>query len=299
MPGICILSIDTELAWGTDAADLPRLSEAFDEEPRITRRLIDVFDAYQIPATWAVVGRLLVQPEPDDRNVRAPERWYYAPYLVDWIGGARVRHEIGTHTFTHVYAHDASTTRDVWMRELEAAARVSEQFGLSMRSIVHPRNQIGYVDTLPDFGIIAYRGVERNWYGNRLGAAHFLDRALGTAATTYDVNTLREGDRLVNLPASQFLVGSNGLRKLIPISSRVRQARLGLDRAVRRGEVYHLWFHPFNLAGDRTFRALEHILRDISARRDRGELAVMTMAQAAEFILESTDVFVPEGGGRR
>jgi hypothetical protein len=299
MPGICILSIDTELAWGTNAEDLPGLSEVFDEEPQIIRRLIDLLDEYQVPATWAVVGELLLPPDRNDRE-RTPERWYRAPYLMEWLSNARVRHEIGTHTFSHVYAHDATTTREVWTRELEAVSQLSEQLGIAMCSIVYPRNQVAYIDTLPDFGIIAYRGVERNWYGNRPGVFHFLDRALGTPAPTYDVSTLREGDRMVNLPASQFLVGSNGMRKLIPVASRIRQARLGLSRAARRGEVYHLWFHPFNLGGDdRVFNALERILREVSLRRDRGELTVMTMAQAAEFILNSTEVSVPGAGGRR
>ncbi|MDR8414590.1 hypothetical protein MTP10_38420 [Nonomuraea sp. 3-1Str] len=292
MPGTCILSVDTELAWGTDAADLPKLAKVFDEEPRIIRRLIGLLDDYRIPATWAVVGRLLLPPDGREPT-RTPQEWYYAPYLLDWIKGARVEHEIGTHTFTHVYAHHASTTREVWLRELEAAARVSERLGLPMRSIVHPRNQIAYVDSLPDFGIIAYRGVERNWYGNRLGALHFLDRALGTPATTYDLSTLRKGERLVDLPASQFLVGSNGPRRMIPVSSRVRQARLGLDRAARRGELYHLWFHPFNLDGDLMFGALERILREVAARRDRGELRVLTMEQAAEHVLRTATVTGP------
>ncbi|MEV0231177.1 polysaccharide deacetylase family protein [Nonomuraea sp. NPDC050786] len=271
-----------ELAWGTNAEDLPALARIFDEEPQVIRRIIDLFDIYRIPATWAVVGRLLLP----NGHGRTPERWYSAPYLLDWLGGARAGHEIGTHTFSHVYAHDRATTREVWKEELRAAAEVSEQFGILMRSIVYPRNQIAYLDLLPSFGIIAYRGLEQNWYGHRLGALHFLDRAAGTPAPTYAPRTLLAGDRLVNLPASQFLIGSNGPRRLIPHSSRIRQARLGLDRAVRRGEIYHLWFHPFNLGGDpRMLDTFERILRHVSLRRDREDLAVMTMAQAADHVL--------------
>ncbi|GAA3201891.1 polysaccharide deacetylase family protein [Nonomuraea roseoviolacea] len=288
MPGICILSIDTELAWGTDDVDLPKYAKALDEEPSTTKRLLALLDEYQVPATWAIVGRLLAPSE--NGEIRTPEKWYYAPYLLDWITGACVDHEIGTHTFSHVYTQDPATTREVWVRELEAAARLGERLGVPVRSIVHPRNQVAYVDTLPEAGIIAYRGVERNWYGNRLGPLHLLDRALGTPATTYDPRTLRVGERLVNLPASQFLVGSNGLRRLIPAASRIRQARLGLDRAARRGEVYHLWFHPFNLDGELMFGAMEGILGEIAARRDRGEIQVMTMVQAAELILRTAQV---------
>ncbi|MBN6053691.1 polysaccharide deacetylase family protein, partial [Nonomuraea sp. RK-328] len=299
MPGICIISLDTELAWGTNQEDLPGLAGVFDEEPRIIARLIELLDRYEVPATWAVVGRLLLEPADEPRLTRTPARWYSAPYLLDWLGRARVRHEIGTHTFTHVHTRDPAVTREVWTAELAAAARLSERLGIPMRSIVFPRNQVAYLDTLPDFGIIAYRGVERNWYGNRLGPLHFLDRALGTPAPTYAPHSLREGERLVNLPASQFLVGGNGPRRLIPVSSRVRQARLGLDRAARREEIYHLWFHPFNLGGDpRMFVAMERILQEIARRRDRGEVTVMTMAQTAERILAAAAVRGPGAGAR-
>ncbi|WP_197048842.1 polysaccharide deacetylase family protein [Streptosporangium roseum] len=299
MPGLCILSIDTELAWGIDAQDLPRYSKVLDDEPIIIRRLIGLLDEHQIPATWALVGQLLMAPEDRREGGRTPERWYYAPRLLEWINNARVRHEVGTHTFSHVCAHDVSTTRELWRQELEAAAQMSMRHGITMRSIVYPRNQVAHTDILSDFGIIAYRGVEQSWYGNHHGVLHFVDRALGVASPTYDLRRLREGDRLVNLPASQFLMGDNGMRKLIPPASRIRQARLALDRATRRGELYHLWFHPFNLGGDgRMFQTLDRILRDISERRDRGEIAVMTMGQTADLVLRGAGESALETEGR-
>ena len=40
-----------------------------------------------------------------------------------------------------------------------------------------------------------------------------------------------------------------GIRKFIPISSHYPKAK-GINRAIKRGEVFHLWFHPFNLASN-------------------------------------------------
>jgi len=286
MAGLFILSLDTEIAWGTDAAHLPRYAACFEAFPDILRRLIALLDTYHVPATWAVVAHLLLTPDDPRALGRKPPDWYHAPYLLDRIQAAHAPHDIGTHTFSHIYATDASTTPEVWKRELDTVAQLHREHGLPLRSLVYPRNQVAYLDTLPAYGIIAYRGIEQNWYGSRRGALHLLDRALGLPPPTYSSAALTVADPLVNLPASQFLMAYDGLRAAIPTASRVRQARLGLDRAVRRNDLYHLWFHPFNLGTSaRMFDALEQILQRVARLRDAGHLRVMTMAGAAEWIL--------------
>src|SRR5690606_8388555 len=127
-------------------------------------------DAYDIPATWAVVAYLLIEPDDPRALPRQPQAWYHAPYLLDTVCSAHAKHEIGTHTFSHVYTDDPAITREVWRRELNTAAQIHRAHGLPMRSIVYPRNLVAYTDTLADYGVVAYRGIEQNWYGNRRGA---------------------------------------------------------------------------------------------------------------------------------
>jgi len=288
MTGTFILSLDTEIAWGTDAPDLPRYTHCFDNYRPIVRRLIDLLDAYEIPATWAVVGHLLL-PEGDSRAKKSlnPPGWYHAPDVIEWIWGAKTRHEIGTHTFSHVYTYEPEITREVWEAELRECVNIHRERGLQIRSLVFPRNQVKYLETLPQFGIIAYRGREQNWYQGlpkRLHRpVHLLDRTIGIQPPTYDLKTLKVNEQLVNLPSSQFLMAYDGIRGRIPTASRVRQARLGIEQAVKRGELYHLWFHPFNLGtSEAMFEALEQILRLVVARREKGELRVETMEGMAD-----------------
>jgi peptidoglycan/xylan/chitin deacetylase (PgdA/CDA1 family) len=286
MTALVILSLDTEIAWGTDARDLPRYAACFDNYRIILTRLIALLNRYEIPATWAVVAHLLLRPDDPRALGRTPAGWYHAPYLLDMLAGARVRHEVGTHTFQHLYADAPGMTREGWAEELDRAAAVHRQHGLPLRSIVFPRNRVAHLDLLADYGVVAYRGLEQNWYGSRRGAFHLLDRALGLPPPVYDLARLREGERLVNLPSSQFLMAYDGIRRRIPTASRVRQARLGLERAARRGHLYHLWFHPFNLGtSEAMFDALEQILRLIAHLRETGRARVMTMTDAADRIL--------------
>ncbi|MBZ0279424.1 MAG: polysaccharide deacetylase family protein [Anaerolineae bacterium] len=296
MTGTFILSLDTEIAWGTDTWKLPRYAHCFDNYRPIVRRLIDLLDAYEIPATWAVVGHLFLKPEsrrslivasPDVSQVN----WYHAPDVIAWIRAAKTHHEIGTHTFSHVYTDDPEITREVWEAELRDCVHIHREHGLKIRSLVYPRNQVKYLDSLPKFGIIAYRGREQNWYQGlpkRIHRpVHLLDRTIGIQPPTYDLKTLKVNDQLVNLPSSQFLMAYDGIRGRIPTTSRVRQARLGIEQAVKRGELYHLWFHPFNLGtSEAMFDALEQILRLVVARREKGGLQVMTMAGAAGEMLK-------------
>jgi peptidoglycan/xylan/chitin deacetylase (PgdA/CDA1 family) len=289
MPGLFILSLDTEIAWGTDAPLLPTYAACFEAYPALLRRLLDLLDAYTIPATWAIVGQLLLAEGTPDADSRQPPHWYHAPYVLDWIRNARTPHEIGTHTYRHIYARHAEVTRAVWDADLMEVAALHQRLGLPLRSIVFPRNQIAYLDSLPQHGIIAYRGIEGNRPQERRGWRHLLQRSLPLPPPTYPLNSLRTTDSLVNLPASQFLLDYKGVRRMIPTASRVREAQIGLQRAAEQEHLYHLWFHPFNLGTHpQMFTALEAILRQAVAYREQGTLQVMTMQQAAAHLLNAT-----------
>jgi len=311
MSGLFILSLDTEIAWGTyGARKLSRTSHCFNVYRDLFPRLIALLDQYEVPATFAVVGHLFLEscnghdeiPQPHYRWMPAPDSyrdprsdvtrapWYYGPDMIARIRAARMPHAVGTHTFTHVIAADPAVTSEMWDAQLQMCARIHARCGLPMRSLVYPQDKVAYVDRLPDYGIVAFRGVERRWYRSlprRLQKAfHVLDRALGWTPATYNPSDLRVGERLVDLPASQFLMAYDGFRRYIPTSARVRQARKGLERAARRGEIFHLWFHPFNLGtSEKMFDALEQILRRVAEMRAEGRIEVMTMGQAADWIL--------------
>ncbi len=312
MPGLFILSLDTEIAWGTyDPKALATHKSSFDNNRTLIRRLLALLDQYSIPATFAVVGHLflercnghpdVLQPHyawaNDPDSARDPcsdlehAPWYYGPDIVAAIREAKSPHEIGTHTFTHVLADDPAVTEAIWRSQLAKSEAIHAEHGLPMRSLVHPQEKVAFTECLPDYGIIAYRGEESKWYGSYprplARICHLLDRSLALPPPTYDLNRLCVNDGLVNLPASQFLMSYDGIRRWIPTASRVRQARVGIDRAIKNERLYHLWFHPFNLgSSDAMFVALERILQEVAQQRDAGRLKVMTMAQAAQWILD-------------
>jgi hypothetical protein len=57
-------------------------------------------------------------------------------------------------------------------------------------------------------------------------------------------------DGLINIPASMMYFPQHGRRRQIPASLRVRRALKGVDSAARERRIFHLWFHPTNLADE-------------------------------------------------
>lgn len=298
-----ILSLDTEIAWGT-YGDLNARAAAFDQFPALLGRLVNLLDIYEVPATWAVVGALVdgvgdvpephysFAPTPDTaRRAGHPAAWFQMPGLLDVIQGMRVPQEIGTHTYTHLLADDAGVSRGLFAAQMAAVAALHERHGLPpVRSLVFPQNRVAHLDVLAEYGIIAYRGGAQDWYRwlprPLQRPAHLLDRTLGTPPPTYAHHDRVRAHGTVNLPASQFLMSYDGPRAHIPTAARVQQAERGLRRATQRGEIYHLWFHPFNLgSSEAMFAALTEILAHVWELRAAGRLRTVTMGDLAAEIL--------------
>jgi hypothetical protein len=71
----------------------------------------------------------------------------------------------------------------------------------------------------------------------------------------------------------------HGFRRHIPMALRVARARKGLDAAAGARRVFHLWFHPTNLADEmeRMFGGLRQIFEHAASLREQGALAIRPM----------------------
>ena len=74
------------------------------------------------------------------------------------------------------------------------------------------------------------------------------------------------------------------MRRFLPIYLRVRRADRGLERAVEENKIFHLWFHPTNLADgiEPMFRGLRQILQHAANLRAEGCLVFRSMGQIAD-----------------
>ena len=315
-PGYFVFSLDTELAWGTfDLGDLERYRDQYMRTREQIRRLLDLLDRYRIPTTWAFVGHLLLDRcERRDgmthEDVLRPRHTWFAEdwHALDpgtdvyrdplWYGSdilkavlaAETRHEIASHTFSHVIVGDAACTREIARSQLLKCRELHERRGLELKSVVFPRNQIGHLDVLRELGIIAYRGPEQSWFQRLrhplIRAGHLLHRALALPAPTYPLANLVDRG-LVNLPASMLLLSLDGPRRLVPLAARRRQAFQALEQAATRGEMMHLWLHPSEATGPGMLEVLGQIFERVRDLTNDGRMVPLTMAALAKKALAS------------
>jgi peptidoglycan/xylan/chitin deacetylase (PgdA/CDA1 family) len=299
-PGVLTISLDTELAWGSfDRGGVERYGDAYRETPSVVERLCELFDAYDVPATWAVVGHLLTDCGGRHEGLPAPlERWlaggpcrtgvdrqlWHRPDLLETIRCCETDQDVGLHGYSHLPAgaHD----RETFDAELGVAVDAARRAGVDPASFVFPRNEVAHVDLLADHGIDVYRDVDARWYerrpvptpGRRL--LRFVDEAASVTPPTVVPSV---EDDVVALPGSQVLRTDQGGWRFTPPGTERRRAIAGLDRAAATGRVFHLWFHPFNVAAapEIALSRLEHVLGHAAELRSEGALDVLSMRQVA------------------
>jgi peptidoglycan/xylan/chitin deacetylase (PgdA/CDA1 family) len=293
-PAIFTLSLDFELIWGTlDKPKWPRfLPLCRVERERVVPALLGLFEKYSLPATWCVVGHLMLEGcdgahgdpvrfgmDPGTNEGRAP--LFYARELVEHIRSCRAPQEIGSHSFSHAIFSECDTATAE--AELSAAVEAARAMGIEPRSFVFPRNSIGHLERLAAHGFTTYRGESPRWYDH--GQCPRLLRRTGhlvdilTVAPPPLVKPRLEANGLWNVPASMLFTPAFGVRKAVPVGWRVARARRGLLEAARRGGVFHLWLHPTDLAArtEAMLGGLERVLRLAAELREQGRLQIVPM----------------------
>jgi hypothetical protein len=314
--GAFVISLDLELLWGTH--DLPIGSEVRRHAAgtrQVVRSLLDLFARYEVPATWATVGHLFLEGAERDgagrahpRHPRPRHHWlrddwfaalpagdaaasphWYAPDLVTQIQEAHPRQEVGSHSFSHVIFGDPGCDAEVARAELTRSVEAARRFGIDLKSLVFPRNQVGHLALLPEAGFEVFRGPETAFYWGLPEKArkvfHMADRLVAT--TPAAVLPYRTPEGPINLPGSMLYLAAFGWRRLIPVQRRVVQAMKGIAQAIERRAVFHLWLHPEGLVDHSRalLRGLETILAEVLRLRRARQLEVMTMYDAAHAYL--------------
>jgi peptidoglycan/xylan/chitin deacetylase (PgdA/CDA1 family) len=301
-----VLSIDTELAWGTRGDAFYRTD--YERTRDVIGRLLALLARYEIPATWAVVGHLFLDSCARDAKgvlhpeIVRPEGWtgkndwflmdpgtsrlhdpiWYGDDVIDLIKSCAYPQEIGSHSFSHFYADACS--RESFASDTAEAVRVSREAEVAPVAYVFPQNRVNHLDVLREQGFTCYRGCDENWY-RRLPkllkkVAHMVDDYFIPTAPAVQPR-LESG--LVNIPGSWFYGHARGWAKYLPVRMRVAKVKAGLRAAMNEKGVFHLWFHPFNLASDPEglLQGLEDIFKYVQELRVAGKLETSSMGQLA------------------
>lgn len=290
--GSVVISLDAELGWGFH--DLPEPPTDRVENAREGwRTMLELCDRFEVPATWAVVGHLMLEtcdgthadhPAPDGWFERERTSWRdredlrFGPDLVRAVLASSVDHELGCHSFSHVLFGRPETSAELARAELRRCQEIAAQWGLTVDSFVYPRNDVGHRAVLAEAGFDAYRGTTPTADGVRGVVGTLTGQSLLVEPRIDDYG-------LVNVPASAFLFGFEGpirtVAEAVWEDPMVATARRGIDQASDGDGVFHMWLHPNNLVDDRDRERMRAILEHVDRRRATTDLTVETMGAVA------------------
>ena len=285
---------------------------------RLMPELLNLFKQYQVTSTFATVGFLfcknkealvsglpsklpgyhIKQLSPYDGYFdkigenEQDDNLHYAHSLIRQI--VAFGHEIATHTFSHYYCLEEGQSPQEFREDLRAAIATAGEMGLTVRSIVFPRNQYSqdYIDVCQELGVRSFRGNERSWmYTPSNGksqhlakrACRLLDSYVNLSGHhVYGYDDIK-GSFPYNIPSSAFLRSYNGKMALFE-QLKINRIKRSMTIAAKEGKVFHLWWHPHNFGThtQQNLASLNNILAHYQHLHERYHFESLTMAGLAD-----------------
>lgn len=293
-----VISLDLELFWGVrDNKTINNYGTNIKNEHLVIPEILNLFEKYDIHATWAIVGFLFcknkseimqfsptIKPSYVESKLNPYNNLYSIgesgdtdPYHYGWDLISLIKQyknqEIATHSFSHYYCLEAGQNLDSFRADIKSAIEVAKRNDISIRSIVFPRNQYSetHLSACLEYGIFVFRGNENHWaYASHNRSSNTKFKRLYRLIDSY-VNL--SGDhiftkpktnymQIMDIPASRFLRPySTSLMLLEPL--KINRIKKSMKAAASSGKTFHLWWHPHNFGKNikQNMSQLEAILR--------------------------------------
>jgi len=324
MSGFFVMWIDVELAWGLvhrKEIDLIKMKRISLKVREILDALFALLEKYEMPVTWSILGHLMLDScnrERANRSFAHPEMpraryswlksdWYrYDPCtdvhqdpawygkdivdrIVEYVNKSKLGHDVGCHSFSHQQFGDPRCTEEVARAEIQRCVEImNAEYGIVPKTFTFPRDYVGHVNLLKEFGFVAFRDVPPKFY-----PCLPLEKTFSNYAKTYlslffqlmsyyflfppHVATLRE-----RIPGVWSLPGClpYGKKQMIPQRFVTFKAVQGIKRAIQKGKFFSMYMHlkDFGEKGQ-FFSNVEKVLSFVKSRREKGELEVRTLME--------------------
>ena len=277
------ISIDLELAWGVwDRINSKYLNNAINLEREIVDKLINIFNTYEIPVTWATVAALIDQKN-KMINIGDKKAWY-APDIIEKIIDTKINHLIASHSYAHPNFKESTETEII--EDFEKAEYFFKSIGLSPNVLVFPRNQVAHLSLLKKFNYKFYRSIDKSWY-KEISKFNLL---IGKIANINDkifpfrsnsVKSIIHSNGLIEIPSSILLISRNGFKFAVTNLNMFYKIKKGIEMAIKNRECFHIWFHPSNFyfKSNKQFDLLKKILIFINEKRTEGLIDVKLLNQ--------------------
>jgi len=312
--GKFVISIDFELGWGGvfNETIFNNNLELYKETRKAIDKIIELFEKYQISATWAFVGHLMLESCTKENNIKHPEiirpnySWFdkdwfhddpcgreeensiwYADDVLKKVMSCKVDQEVASHSFSHIIFGEEGCSKDCAESDIRRSVEVAEYYNIDLSSFVFPCHSEGHKDILKKYGFNIYRSRGVKWHSkirsNKLKrTALIIDKIFAIKPSTGSLEKDKYG--LYYIPGNMCYYRYDGWKNKLTYKSAVKQAIKGIDSAIKRVEIFHFWFHPFEIAKNlsSSLNDLNEILSYAKTKIDEGLLLNKTMKQLAE-----------------
>ncbi len=321
--GIFTISLDFELYWGMrDVISIEGYKAHLEKTPKAIEDMLELFKNYDIHTTWATVGFLfcknikevkenypdkLPKYKDDDinlysyieQNPKLENRYHFAPKSIDLIR-TYPNQEIATHTFSHYYCLEDGQDEETFFEDLKIAKNIATKKGISLNSIVFPRNQYSkkYLLMVKNSGITSYRGNEKGWIYDAVSEdekktptkrlLRLIDSYINISGYhTYKLKHIAK-ETPYNIPASRFLRPYCAKISFLE-SLRLNRIKKAMTYAACNGEIFHLWWHPHNFGIDtkENIAFLASILKHYKMLKREFGMRSLTMDEISNQLFDS------------
>lgn len=318
--GAMVISLDFELYWGLkDKRSLTKYGENILGARDAIPAILELFERYQIHATWATVGLLFAEskseieyfsPNKKPKYINLNLSPYHSINKVGYNEGSDPYHygyslikkinmysgqELATHTFSHYYCLEKGQTQEDFRDDIKSALDIAKKkIGAGLCSLVFPRNQFNqsYLTACQQEGIKTYRGNQKSWlYRARSNSQESIFRRILRLTDAY-LNIsghhlfyidITKKELIMNIPASRFLRPySTKLRLIEPLKT--HRIMAGLKNAAKKKAFFHLWWHPHNFGKNmkQNLQVLEEILKHHKKLRSKYNFNSLNMKEIYE-----------------
>lgn len=289
--------------------------------------MLHAFESQGVHVTWAAVGLLFhenkkellagmpfLKPSLHQKELSAyhyidhvgigasetEDPFHYGLNLVRQIINTP-HQEIGSHTFAHYYACEDGQTAEQFRADLQAAQRAAKKQGLSLKSLVFPRNQVNdaYLKICYEEGFRSIRTNPTDWFWHIESAGKEtlwkrLNRGMDAYFNTGNKKSFAVSDLLVRegeplrIPASR-LMRPYSPSQLFLNRLKVKRIQTEMEEAAKAKEMYHLWWHPHNFGHypQENMEALQQILAHFKYLNNKYGMESYSMAEIADLVLGS------------
>ena len=296
MPGIFSLSIDVELAWGLvhrSKIDLTKVKNISINVREVMDDLFTLFENYEIPITWNILGHLILDrcskdnpktpphsdmPRPNyswlDRDwyrydpctdVSKDPAWYgedIVDKIVQYITASNVPHEIGCHSFSHQQFGDPGCGEKLARAEIiKCLELMKARYNVVPKSFAFPRDYVGHLHVLKECGFAVFRDVPPKLY-----PCLKLEKTISNYVKTYSSVFIQFLSYYLLFPphVATLKEGLPGIwtvpgclpfsrKPLIPLWLVTHKAKQGINKAILERKIFSVHTHLMDFGANGHF----------------------------------------------